>query len=885
MNTPDQRTAELEAILQGLPELYVRVDAEGSVLGVHGVPAREMGSRADIAGKRLEELLPPDVAGEIHVALREVLRTGEVATVPYGLEVAKGVRCFEARVSRLDSGQAMVSCHDGTERAHAVANLQESEARNRSVVAALHEGVVVQRMDGTVITCNASAARLLGLTEQELSEKGLGGVRSTAIREDGREIPPDQRPGAVTLRTGKAISDAVMGLRKAEGAITWILVNTVPLVRPGDPQPYAVVSSFSDITARREAEQRNRTSTARLSTLIESLNSGVLLEDAQRRVTIVNSAFCGMFGIAAPPQALVGTDCTRAAAAAAQMADDPAAFLARIDEILAANTPVAGERVAFGDGRVFDRDHTLVTLDGRILGRLWVYRDVTALVSQQAELSRARDEAVDSAKERAAFMETLSHEIRTPLGGLVDHIDRLSRSSLEASQQELVRIVRTSVDQMLSVIDDALQMSSLDAGGATVQDTPFIPGDVVDAAAALFAPNATRKGIALMHHVEPSLRSPMRGDPVRLRQVVDNLVSNAVKFTDSGMVEVGASMITGPDDRPVLTVAVTDTGPGMSEDVRDRLIAGFSAGDGSEARRQGGTGLGLSIVKSLVDLMGGTIDVTSTPGLGSTFTVTVPLAREDQAAAAPADAATAPDAPLVLLLEGDDAHARLAERMLAAGGHRTVRARTTDEALDLVAERAGRLAAVLVDCRSTQGFDGYEAARGIRRAEQERRLPRTAIIGLTPNGPAGEREECLIAGMNGCVGVPLQAGELREALTRWATPVQRSGGMVRFAALDRLVEEHRGDLDHVSGMVARYLDTLRRGVAAAHDATRRGDAAGVAGAARELASPSDLLGAAGFAALCRDTARKPHPRSAAQLAEQAAQVETALRGWLSTVGA
>lgn len=883
MNTPDQRTAELEAVLQGLPELYVRVDSGGSVLGVHGVPAREMGSRADIAGKRLDDLLPPDVAGEIHTALREVLRTGEVVTVPYGLEVAKGVRCFEARVSRLTPDQVVVACHDGTDRAHAVANLQESEARHRSVVAALHEGVVVQRADGTVITSNASAARLLGLTEQELAERGLGGVRSTAIREDGREIPPDQRPGAVSLRTGKPISGAVMGLRKPDGATTWISVNTVPLTRPGDPQPYAVVSSFSDITARREAEQRTRTGTARLSTLIESLNSGVLLEDAQRRVTIVNSAFCEMFGVPAEPQALVGTDCAQAAHAAAQLAEDPAAFLARIDEILAANATVAGERVGFADGRVFDRDHTLVTLDGRILGRLWVYRDVTALVSQQAELSRARDEAVDAAKERAAFMATLSHEIRTPLGGLVDHIDRLSRSSLEASQQELVRIVRTSVDQMLSVIDDALQMSSLDAGGATVQDTPFIPGDVVDAAAAPFAPNATRKGIALMHHVEPSLRSPMRGDPVRLRQVVDNLVSNAVKFTDSGMVEVGASMVSGPDDRPVLTVAVTDTGPGMSEEVRDRLIAGFSAVDGSEARRQGGTGLGLSIVKSLVDLMGGTIDVTSTPGLGSTFTVTVPLAREDQAAAGRAGA-SAPDAPLVLLLEGDDANARLAEQMLDAGGHRTVRAQTAEEAVDLVAERGGRFAAVLVDCRAGQGFDGYEAARGIRRTEQERRLPRTAIIGLTPNGPAGEREECLIAGMNGCVGIPLQAGELREALSRWATPVQRGGGMVRLSALDRLVEEHRGDLDHVSGMVSRYLDTLRRGVAAAREATARGDAAGVAGAARELASLSDVLGAPGFASLCRDTARKPHPRSAAQLAEQAAQVETALRGWLTTVG-
>ncbi|MCC6830304.1 MAG: PAS domain S-box protein [Thermoleophilia bacterium] len=883
MNTPDQRTAELEAILQGLPELYVRVDAAGSVLGVHGAPAREMGARAEIAGKRLDDLLPPDVAGEIHAALREVLRSGRVATVPYGLEVTKGVRCFEARVSRLTEGQAVVSCHDGSERAHAVADLQESEARHRSVVAALHEGVVVQRMDGTVITSNASAARLLGLTEQELSEKGLGGVRSTAIRENGREIPPDQRPGAVTLRTGKAISDAVMGLRRPDGATTWISVNTVPLVRPGDPQPYAVVSSFSDITARREAEQRTRTTTARLSTLIERLNSGVLLEDAQRRVTIVNTALCEMLGIRAQPHALVGGDCGRAAQAAAQLAEDPAAFLARIDEILAANATVTGERVRFADGRVFDRDHTLVTLDGRILGRLWVYRDVTALVSQQAELSRARDEAVDAARERAAFMATLSHEIRTPLGGLADHIDRLSRSSLEASQLELVRVLRTSVDQVLSVIDDALQVSSLDAGGATVQDTPFIPGDVVDAAAALFAPNATRKGIALMHHVEPSLRSPMRGDPVRLRQVVDNLVSNAVKFTDSGMVEVGASLVTGPDDRPVLTVAVTDTGPGMTEETRDRLIAGFSAVDGSEARRQGGTGLGLSIVKSLVDLMGGTIDVTSTAGLGTTVTVTVPLAREDQAATAPAGPA-APDAPMVLLLEGDDAQARLAEQMLGTGGHRTVRTRTAEEALDLVSERPGRFVAVLVDCRASQGFDGYEAARGIRRAEQERRLPRTPIIGLTPNGPAGEREECLIAGMNGCVGIPLQAGELREALSRWGATVQRSRGMVRLAALDRLVEEHRGDLDHVRAVVARYLDTLRRGVATAREASGRGDAAGVAGAARELAALSDALGAQGFATLCRDTARKPHPGSASQLAEQAGQVEMALRGWLSTVG-
>ena len=882
MTMRDERNAELEAILGGLPELYLRVDLTGSVIDIHGVPSQQMGPREELVGRRLEDLLPPDVAGEIQTAVREVLKTGEVATVPYGLEVAKGVKCFEARVSRLTPQQAVVSCHDGTERAHAVADLQESEARHRSVVAALHEGVVVQRSDGTVITCNASAARILGLTEEELSANGLAGVRSLAIREDGRSIPPDQLPGAVTLRTGTPISGAVMGLRRPDDAVSWISVNAQPLTRSGDPLPYAVVSSFSDITARRVAESRTRTSAARLSTLIEQLTSGVLLEDAQRRVVIVNQSFCEMFGIPVAPQALVGSDCAEAAKAAAGLAEDPAAFQARIDEILAANEAVVNERVAFRDGRVFDREHSLVTLDGHILGRLWVYRDVTASVTQQAELARARDEALDAARDRASFMATLSHEIRTPLAGLVDHIERLSRSPLESAQQELVRVLSVSVDQLLSVIDDALQVSSLDSGAAKAQDTPFIPGDVVDAAAALFAPNATRKGIALMHHVEPGLRAPLCGDPVRLRQVLDNLVSNAVKFTDAGMVEVGASLTTGADDRPLLTVAVTDTGPGMSDEVREALIAGFSAVDGSQARQQGGTGLGLSIVKSLVDLMGGTIEVTSAPGLGTTFTVTVPLSRQDQAAA-PRQPGNA-DGPQVLLVEAADANATLAEQLLATIGHRTVRARSGAEAIDLLSVDPGRFSAVLMSCRG-QGLDGYEAARELRTAEQTRRMPRTPIIGLTPNGPAGEREECLIAGMNGCIGVPLQAGELREALSRWSTPAQRGGGMVRVAALDHLVSESGGDLDQVSGMVARYLDALRREVAAAKDATQKGDPAGVARAARELVRPSETLGAPGFAALCRDTARQPHPASARQLAEQAAQVEVALRGWLSTVGA
>jgi signal transduction histidine kinase/DNA-binding response OmpR family regulator len=350
----------------------------------------------------------------------------------------------------------------------------------------------------------------------------------------------------------------------------------------------------------------------RLSLIVEHFPIAVLLETVDRKVSQTNQAFCELFGIPVPPEALVGADCEEAAIQLAPLWGDLDAFLARVHEVLAAREPVVGDRIELTDGRVLERDFLMVPVDDSHGEAAWIYRDVTAIDS-------ARRQAESEARARNELLATISHDVRTPVVGIVGMVDILLQQPLDHRTRELVESVQSSAAAMTTMLDDLLDLSRADAGRLELSIEEASICDLVESVAGMVGPIAQAKSLPLIAGVTMAVPDTVVTDPGRLRQVLLNLVSNAVKFSRSGAVTILADR-----DGHDLLVRVADTGPGMAPDAVARAFEQYVQGGGRVNREFGGAGLGLAIAHRLTSAMGGSIDVDSRLGLGSTFTVRIP---------------------------------------------------------------------------------------------------------------------------------------------------------------------------------------------------------------------------------------------------------------------
>ena len=352
----------------------------------------------------------------------------------------------------------------------------------------------------------------------------------------------------------------------------------------------------------------------------------------------------------------------------------------------------------------------------------------------------------------------------------------LLRTDLTPAQREYVQTARLSGDALLSLVKNVLDLSKIEAGHVEIEAVPFDLGPLIQDVVAPFRNSALDRGLSIAVLLPASVPQRLIGDPWRLRQVLTNLVGNAVKFTEQGRVAVRVAMEPAEegskDGTVVLAFTVEDTGPGIAEDQQARIFDAFAQADGTTTRRYGGTGLGLAISRHLCELMGGGISVRSTPGAGSTFRFTARFARA--AAAEPAPAAPPPppepvaavpvrSAVRVLLVEDNKVNLLVGLGMLARLGCSVQTASTGREAVELLA--AERYDLVLMDCQMPD-MDGYEATAAIRAHE----VPggrRTPIVALTANAVEGDRDRCLAAGMDDYLAKPFRLDDLRGLVARW----------------------------------------------------------------------------------------------------------------------
>ena len=371
-------------------------------------------------------------------------------------------------------------------------------------------------------------------------------------------------------------------------------------------------------------------------------------------------------------------------------------------------------------------------------------------------LARRRSEAANRAK--SEFLANMSHEIRTPLNGVVAMADALSRRSLDTAEHEMVEIIRSSGVTLERLLSDILDSAKIEAGQVTVEAAPFALSQAVKDVAALWSSKVEGGPVALVVTLDPTLERMVVGDVVRVRQILGNLVSNALKFTSAGAVTV--TVAPAREDRVRFTV--TDTGVGFDAEQKARIFTRFQQADGSITRRFGGTGLGLAISRDLAELMGGELDCASTPGEGSRFWFELPLPAASVVETADADAAdTAPEGLKILLADDHPANRKVIEVLLAPTGAVLVAVENGREAVDAYA--GGRFDLVLMDMQMPV-MDGLTATAEIRALEAERGLARTPIVMLTANAMAEHVEAGRAAGADVHLAKPVTTHSLFAAL-------------------------------------------------------------------------------------------------------------------------
>jgi PAS domain S-box-containing protein len=630
--------------------------------------------------------------------------------------------------------------------------LQESEDRYYSLIEKLGDGVLSSTPDGQIRMANPAAATALGFPRDMLLGRNLRDFAHPA------DIPIVQAELKRRLRGEKSVYEFRI-VRPDDGAVRTIQVTATPeFDSAGNFR--GSLGIFRDVTAEREMEHRIRL----LAHTLESVDELVVICGPDDHVLFVNRAFTRAYGY--EESELLGQHIS--------VVRSPLDTPEVTSHILPA-TLTGGWRGELWNRRKDGTDFLILLTTaavkddaGRLQATVGVGRDITEAKRVEAELTRAKEEAERANRAKSEFLATISHEIRTPMNGVIGMTSLLLDTKLDATQRDYAETVQQSADALMSIINDILDFSRIEARRLKIEETPFDLQSVIEGVIGILMPKARSTGLALVAEYAATLPREFVGDPGKIRQVLMNLVSNALKFTERGEVRVSISCVGLDSQVAGMRVAVRDTGMGIPQDKLELVFEKFSQVDSSNTRRHGGTGLGLAIAKELIAMLGGAIGVESQVGQGSTFWFTLPLRLAlPRSGAQPAGSRASDDGVgshmRVLLAEDNLINQKVAAGMLQRLGLRTDVAATGVEAV----ERCGQLAydLVFMDCQMPQ-MDGYRAAMELRRREGS--IRRMVIIALTADARSGTRERCIEAGMDDCIVKPVKLEDLRQAIEKWA---------------------------------------------------------------------------------------------------------------------
>jgi two-component system, sensor histidine kinase len=696
-----------------------------------------------------------------------------------------------------------------------------------------------------------------------------------------------------------------------------------------------------DISERKKADERINESESRLSSLMSNLQTGILLDDENRNVTLVNGMFCELFGIPAHPEDLKGKDSSVISEQIKDIFKDPDYFIESLLTIVEFNKPALNDIFELKDGRILRREYNPIYTDKVFKGNLWKYTDVTAdkntentlrireekyrsiidnmnlgllevdteekilfanqcfcdmcgyeleeLLGKRAaqlftkaenielmerkneekrrgtsgayeivikdkrgrvrwwlvsgapryndsgdligsigihlditdqkqlefELTVAREQAEQSTRSKEAFLANMSHEIRTPMNAILGMSNQLSKTPLDKKQLFYLDTISSASENLLVIINDILDISKIEAGKLSLEKIAFEPREMVKRAIQVLIHKAEEKGLVLSNSFFDEKISPVLiGDPYRLNQVMLNIITNAIKFTEKGSVDIRLTVLNDTRTYQGIRVDIIDTGIGMDENFKNMLFEKFSQEEASVTRQYGGTGLGMSICKELIELMEGKIGVESEKGIGTCVSFTVAFNKATAEALPSKDKFIADENMLsgkqILIVDDNEINRLVATTILSNYGAATAEAANGAESIEYLRKHQPDLVLMDIQMPVMNGYDAIKIIRG----EISKKLP---VIALTANAIKGDNEKCIGAGMNDYIAKPFKEEDLLKMIagilqTNVSLKPKKNTMMaepeVGYYDISEITKISRGNEGFVQKMLKMFVDQV-----------------------------------------------------------------------------
>jgi PAS domain S-box-containing protein len=720
---------------------------------------------------------------------------------------------------------------DVTSRAQAEEVLLKAGALQKAIFNSANFSSIATDAKGVIQIFNVGAERMLGYTAAEVMNKitpaDISDPQEVIARAKALsiELGTPIMPGfeALVFKASRGIEDIYELTYIRKDGSRFGAVVSVTALRDAQDAIIGYLLIGTDNTARQQVEDEKKKLDQRLRdqqfytrSLIESNIDAIMTTDPSGIITDVNKQM----------EALTG--CTRDELIGAPFKGyftDPDRAEAGIKLVLRQKKVTDYELtararngkktvVSYNATTFYDRDRTLQ-------GVFAAARDVTERKRVELELQQAKAVAESASRAKSDFLASMSHEIRTPMNAIIGIADLLAKTQLSSEQSKYVQIFRRAGDNLLHLIDDILDLSKVETSQIELEWTEFSLKDLLEKVTEMVAVRADEKGLALVCEIAPKVPSDLIGDPTRLRQVLLNLLGNAIKFTESGEVSLRVTPDTDFAIPAVLRFTISDTGIGIPGEKLGAVFERFTQADSSTTRQYGGSGLGLTISKRLVELMGGRIWVESELGKGSVFSFAVPLevrARTKRRTAVPVGAIS--EAPLpalhILLVEDSPDNRTITVAYLNDTPYRVDIAENGAVALEKFT--AGHYDLVLMD-RQMPVMDGLTATRAIREWEQANHRPLTPIVALTAAALKGDQEQCLAAGCTAYLSKPIKQEVLLRAIKELAIVAPLPAPEESRRAERILVRVNPKFADLIPG----FLQNRRQDVSAILDALDRGD--------------------------------------------------------------